>query len=115
MSIRSALSAAAILCLAATAPAFAQSSQEETIGAGRSMGAPEGDVLTRPADPNVQPQGARQPPTGEAAGDDNETAATNVRPPPGSSSQPGEDDNAAQAKPKPSLQVPTPRTNSEAR
>ena len=115
MWIRSALTAAAILCLTAAASAFAQSKPDETIGAGRSMGAPEGNVLTRPSDPNVQPQGARQPPTGEAMGDDSETAATNVRPPPGSSSQPGEDDNAAQAKPKPSLQVPTPRTNSEAR
>jgi sporulation protein YlmC with PRC-barrel domain len=57
----------------------------ETLGAGRSMAGPEGTEHAKPADPHVQPQGARQP----ASGKEGDTAATSVRPPPGSSAQAG--------------------------
>jgi sporulation protein YlmC with PRC-barrel domain len=56
----------------------------ETLGAGRSQAGPEGGELARPADPRVQAQGERQPATGK----EGDTAATNVKPPPGSSDQP---------------------------
>lgn len=53
----------------------------ESLPAGRQMGGPEGTQQSKPADPKVQPQGARQPAVG---GQDGDTAATNVTPPAGS-------------------------------
>jgi len=111
LSIRTSLTAAALLCLAAT-PGFAQSSNDQTIGAGRSMGSPEGNVLTRPADPTVQPQGAQQPATGKATGKEGDTAATNVKPIPGSSAQPSDnqsDGQSAQSSQQPATNRPPAR------
>ena len=98
MSLKTLLAATVLATLIAT-PGFAQVAPDmggrkpldekegvqtpETLGAGRSMGSPEGNQLTRPADPHVQPQGPRQPATGK----EGDTAATNVKPPPGSSDQ----------------------------
>ena len=107
MSLKSLLTATALTILIAT-PGFAQVAPDmggrkpldqkegiqtpETIGAGRSQARPEGAELARPADPHVQAQGERQPATGK----EGDTAATNVKPPPGSSSQGGVEDEAKQ-------------------
>ena len=107
MSLKSLLTATALAILIAT-PGFAQVAPDmggrkpvdqkegvqtpETIGAGRSQTGPEGNALARPADPHVQPQGERQPATGK----EGDTAATNVKPPPGSSSQGASEDEAKQ-------------------
>jgi len=107
VSLKSLLAATALATLVAT-PGFAQVAPDmggrkpvdqkegiqtpETIGAGRSQASPEGNQLARPADPHVQPQGERQPATGK----EGDTAATNVKPPPGSSSQGTGDDEAKQ-------------------
>jgi hypothetical protein len=107
VSLKSLLTATALATLIAT-PGFAQVAPDmggrkpldqkegvqtpETLGAGRSMARPEGDQLTRPANPHVQPQGPRQPATGK----EGDTAATNVKPPPGSSSQGSSEDEAKQ-------------------
>lgn len=53
----------------------------ETLPSGRQMGGPEGTQQATPANPNVQPQGPRQPAVG---GEEGGTAATNVTPPAGS-------------------------------
>lgn len=56
---------------------------QETIGAGRQMGSPEGDALTRPADPSRTPAGpGSEPRRGAAAGERMDEAATNVLTPP---------------------------------
>jgi hypothetical protein len=105
VSLKSLLTATALATLIAS-PGFAQVAPDmggrkpldqkegvqtpETLGAGRSMARPEGNQLARPADPHVQPQGARQPATGK----EGDTAATNVKPPPGSSSQGSSEDEA---------------------
>jgi len=107
VSLKSLLTATALAALIAT-PGFAQVAPDmggrkpldqkegvqtpETLGAGRSMAGPEGAQLARPADPHVQAQGARQPATGK----EGDTAATNVKPPPGSTSQGGSEDEAKQ-------------------
>ena len=107
MTIKPALTAAALATLIAS-PGFAQVAPDmggrkpldqkegvqtpETIGAGRSQAGPEGGHLARPADPHVQAQGDRQPATGK----EGDTAATNVKPPPGSSSQGSGEDEAKQ-------------------
>jgi hypothetical protein len=107
VTIKSALTAAALATLIAS-PGFAQVAPDmggrkpldqkegvqtpETIGAGRSQAGPEGGHLARPADPHVQAQGDRQPATGK----EGDTAATNVKPPPGSSSQGSGEDEAKQ-------------------
>jgi hypothetical protein len=107
VSLKSLLTAAALATLIAT-PGFAQVAPDmggrerldekegvqtpETLGAGRSQAGPEGGELARPADPRVQPQGARQPGTMK----EGDTAATSVKPPPGSSSQGGTEDEARQ-------------------
>ncbi|WP_198038371.1 PRC-barrel domain-containing protein [Skermanella stibiiresistens] len=63
----------------------------ESLPASRQMGTPEGTQQAKPADPTVQPQGARQPATGQPG----DTAATNVSPPPGSGAvTPGAGSNA---------------------
>jgi len=107
VSLKSLLTATALATLIAT-PGFAQVAPDmggresldqkegiqtpETLGAGRSQAGPEGGELARPADPHVQPQGARQPGTVK----EGDTAATSVKPPPGSSSQGGSEDEAKQ-------------------
>ena len=98
MSLKSLLTATALATLIAT-PGFAQVAPDmggrkpldqkegvqtpETIGAGRSQAGPEGGELARPADPHVQAEGTHQPGTVK----EGDTAATNVKPPPGSSAQ----------------------------
>ena len=107
MSLKSLLTATALATLITT-PGLAQVAPDmggrepldqkegvqtpETLGAGRSQAGPEGGHLARPADPRVQAQGARQPGTIK----EGDTAATSVKPPPGSSSQGGPEDEAKQ-------------------
>jgi hypothetical protein len=107
VTIKSVLTAAALATLIAS-PAFAQVAPSmggrepldqkegvqtpETLGAGRSQASPEGGNLARPADPHVQAEGQRQPGTIK----EGDTAATSVKPPPGSSSQGSGEDEAKQ-------------------
>jgi sporulation protein YlmC with PRC-barrel domain len=78
----------------------------ETLGAGRSMAGPEGTEQARPADPHVQAQGAHQPATGK----EGDTAATNVKPPPGSSAQPSGNGNTS----RPNTEQATPTNTTDA-